>query len=196
MNTIVRTYEKEIEENVGWSYRQRPTIEKMHVGYSSWQRIISRNPRLFHSYIIRSEEKTYYQDFITGRLSHAVISINYADKLEDEINKSKYILRLKNNWDDEGAKKYDRQTWEKAIKFLRDLYSKVIERKDPNLIPKIYHGPDQSIDLFWDYEEMNLLINVAFRGEKATFSAENANGNLNGEFDLSNFNRAVFDFLF
>lgn len=81
--------------------------------------------------------------------------------LIQSIEKSKYILELKDNWDDEGAKAYLKDTWIKAIKFIVNYAELILAHTGKSIIaPNIYHGPDGSIDLLWKHLSFNLLINI------------------------------------
>lgn len=80
--------------------------------------------------------------------------------LRDEINTSKYMLQFEDNWDGEGSEPYNAKTWIDAVSFICnyanwvfDCYKQIIP------IPNIYHAPKGSIDLYWEKETFNLLIN-------------------------------------
>jgi hypothetical protein len=67
------------------------------------------------------------------------------------IDKSQYILKLEDDWDDAGSEKYHAQTWVNAMSFLM-RYAKALH-DDFNIViksPKIYHGPKGSIDIIWE----------------------------------------------
>ena len=60
--------------------------------------------------------------------------------------------------------------WQKTIRFaadyanwLFDLFGKKIA------VPKIYHGPAGSMDVYWENEPYNLFINIPSDNEPATF---------------------------
>ena len=86
---------------------------------------------------------------------------NIFNELFIEIEKSKYILDLEDDYDDEGAESYSKEIWEKSTQFLisnaKNIYkqeSKIID------VPSIFHGPDGSIDILWQKEDYRLLINI------------------------------------
>lgn len=97
--------------------------------------------------------------------------------IQKAVEKSKYILDLQENWDDEGAEAYTEATWIKAVSFLCEFSIDTLKTfgKTP-LTPKIYHGPQGSIDILWKSKELNLLLNIPKGDEVATFSGENSLG--------------------
>ncbi len=67
------------------------------------------------------------------------------------IEKSKRMLELDDDWDDEGSIGYTQETWDKSIQFLIDynmwylkIYNRLLE------VPKIYIGPKGGIDIIWE----------------------------------------------
>jgi hypothetical protein len=79
----------------------------------------------------------------------------------DAVEKSEYILDLPEDWDDEGSPRYERETWERAVKFVLrnavELWRKERVRVEP---PALHNGPDASIDIHWRSPGAELLINV------------------------------------
>jgi putative addiction module component (TIGR02574 family) len=107
--------------------------------------------------------------------------------LNNEIEKSKdYILRLEDNWDDEGSKKYLLTTYNKAIDILRSLIidGSQIYKKSIS-IPRILPGPNGSIDLHWQTEEYDLLMNIPENPiDPVSFAGDDSGKNcINGTFD-------------
>lgn len=85
-----------------------------------------------------------------GNLPEQLISI------AEEIEKSKYILALDDNWDDQGAPGYDFDAWRKAAIFLSELSTKIFNSYGQIIkTPKIYHGSNGSIDIYWKNESFN-----------------------------------------
>ena len=90
------------------------------------------------------------------------------------IEKSKSILLLEDDWDDEGSTKYDEYTWVESIKFLLDYASTLYQDFNIEIdIPKIYNGPRGSIDILWETSTYLFLININKNGEDAVFYADN-----------------------
>lgn len=118
------------------------------------------------------------------------------DELKDlasAVEKSKYMLELGNNFDDAGSPAYSEDTWEKAVIFITnyacwlfDIFGKIIAT------PKIYHAPEGSVDLYWENERFNLLINIPAGGEPATFYGDNYGSQvIEGKFDPTMFQQAL-----
>lgn len=106
------------------------------------------------------------------------------------IEKSKYLLELKDNWDGEGAEGYDPQTWIRAVKFICN-YATRIYHADKKIIifPVVYHGPSGSIDLLWETDKYNLLFNFPKAPDSpANFYGDNyQRQKIEGVFDPENF---------
>lgn len=89
-----------------------------------------------------------------------VIIVSRLSEISKAIQESKYILDLKDDWDDEGSVGYELSTWKRAVGFLTDLAKTALDSFgvliDP---PKIYHGPDGSIDMLWKNEAYKILVN-------------------------------------
>lgn len=82
-------------------------------------------------------------------------------QIEDEIKASRYMLDLGDDWDDEGAPGYRRETWERATGFVRQAAREFAELTGrPAPAPRISHGPESSVDILWDVESRRLLVNV------------------------------------
>lgn len=110
--------------------------------------------------------------------------------LVDSIKKSEYIIELKEDWDDNNSIGYKYETWKSSIKFLMGFAVAIYERVNIQIdIPKIYHGPNGSIDILWEYPKYTLLINIAPLGTKGEFYCDNSNGTqtIKGEFPVVSF---------
>ncbi len=109
------------------------------------------------------------------------------------IEKSRYILQLEKNFDGSESEAYSPETWLKTVSFvaeyanwLFDLFGKTMA------VPKIYHGPDSSIDIYWENERFNLLINIPPGTAPATFYGDNYGTQITeGRFDPANFREAL-----
>ncbi len=114
------------------------------------------------------------------------------DYLFDAINKSKYILNLEDNWDDEGAEKYNSDTLNNAIGFVIAFADRINQDSHHQIyVPKILHGPDKSIDIFWEEDGFRLIINIEESGNKASFywdDGKDLSQFIEGTFELSKVN--------
>lgn len=96
------------------------------------------------------------------------------DGIEIAIERSRSLLELPSNWDGEGASPIRIETWESAMSFLRGLAR---EYASSNFgfpaAPTISPGPEASIDLYWNTDSRELLINYPENpSSQPTFSAE------------------------
>ena len=88
--------------------------------------------------------------------------------LANEIEKSKYLLDLKEDWDDEGGLPIEFVTWKRAISFLVDYALWLYNDQQYFVIepPQINSGPGSSIDLLWRNDKYRLLVNISEDSEK------------------------------
>ena len=109
---------------------------------------------------------------------------NSFSALIKEIDESKYILSQKIDSEEESGPLYSLDVWIKSIRFIIKYANYISSNsKQYILTPKIYHGPNGSIDFYWDYHFFNMLLNVPIEG-KGTFSADdNGFNKLNGVFN-------------
>jgi len=108
-------------------------------------------------------------------------------KLLKEIKNSETrILSLEDNWDKEGSKAYKKESFDRAVTFLEQLYQKLIYEHDLRIqIPAIGPGPEGSIDIHWKTNKFELLLNIpedyqelaGFYGDD--YDKESIEGNLN-----------------
>ncbi len=143
----------------------------------------------YHFLFPQKEEETLYTGKIhqRGRYYSSQLIIDLIDGkvrkvprvfegLKNAIEKSKYILELEDDWDDEGSLAYEKVTWLRAINFLLDYANAYYDQIKLITTPKIYHGPDGSIDILWENENISLLINIPEDEEKANFYGKNIKG--------------------
>jgi hypothetical protein len=116
-----------------------------------------RHPRskpkygIIYKDVIRADHEEASRYYLTSEMS----------SLLDEINKSRSLLELEDNWDDEGSVGYDESTWLRARNFLiRNAVRLHQSKKKPFDSPEISPGPNGSIDLHWKTDARELLINV------------------------------------
>ncbi|MGV3704590.1 MAG: hypothetical protein ACO1NU_04355 [Arcticibacter sp.] len=147
-------------------------------------------------HIFLKNELTSISNFISiNGVGVGVVPIELRN-LAEEIERSKYMLELPDNWDDEGAIGYTVETWIKAIKFLINYSTSILNTTGKTIfIPKIYHGPEGSIDIYWEYERFNLLINITNTGLCTYFGDNYKSNKIHGEFDASDYEFLLFPFL-
>ena len=77
------------------------------------------------------------------------------------INKSRWILDLVPDWNDEGALIVSKQTWKRASLFLWRHIQEVFDSTGKMLdIPNITPNPDGGIGYYWKTARYELLINI------------------------------------
>jgi len=121
--------------------------------------------------IERSYEKPYsrYKDKfkkieVVGSILISEINLTINSNLQHiykEIDHSKYILALQENWDDEGAEVIPKDMWYRSVKFLVDYASWIYETYNEIIeTPEINPVRNGSIDLSWRTQNARLLINI------------------------------------
>lgn len=81
--------------------------------------------------------------------------------IEREIVRSRVLLDLTKDWDGEGSEGYAEQTWRRAAKIVRQQALATWETQHAVIpTPRIVPGPQGSIDIHWQSESFELLINV------------------------------------
>ena len=104
------------------------------------------------------------------------------NSLRDAIDKSRYILELKDDWDDAEGVGYSEPTWNRAQSFLmRNALKLWRSHKICFDAPRILPGPEGSIDLHWKTADRELLINVPARSQEsiAYYGDDNREGTEN-----------------
>src|SRR5437016_2474479 len=89
-------------------------------------------------------------------------------QLRTAIGKAKLkILSLKDDWDENGSEAYEAATFEQAAEFLISNATRLWKAYSVMLeVPKILPGPDGSIDIHWEIDDRELLINIPPDPEK------------------------------
>ena len=95
-------------------------------------------------------------------------------RLEAEIESSRRMLELPDDWDGEGSPRYSERTFERATAFVRNHVKWLWETFGITApVPQINPGPAGSIDIHWKQRSWELLVNVpAEEGERATFYSD------------------------
>lgn len=108
-------------------------------------------------------------------------------ELVEVINNSKYLLDFRENWDGEGSKAYTSQTWIKSVQFLLKFYEwREQNHKDMIRPPKIYQGPEGSIDIYWKSPTFTYLINIPEETNRANYFYKSSSGtSVEGEFNIT-----------
>ena len=122
------------------------------------------------------------------------VNVIFKDFIE-KIENSKFILELKDNWDDENSKGYSEKTYLNAINFFHRYTQWIWDEKgviidSPNILP----GNEGSVDLFWNKKSYDLLINIpTYPNNVARFYGDNKkDSKIEGAFSLNSFNQGIF----
>ncbi len=107
--------------------------------------------------------------------------------LFESINRSKSILRLEENWDEEGSKGFKDETWISVVKFLvtyfnaaYDIFGEIVKT------PSIFPSENGSIDVLWNSESYRLLVNIQEDSNVITFYGDDRkNTSIKGSCDIS-----------
>lgn len=87
--------------------------------------------------------------------------IDFYDRLTQKLDKIKAnFLALEKNWDGEGAIEFQQQTLNDVKTFLLYFYSTLFTNKMYLDLPMISPDIDGSIDLHWQGESLDFLINI------------------------------------
>ena len=108
------------------------------------------------------------------------------EEVDRVILSSRALLELKEDWDGEGASTISEETWNRAVRFLRNnaatLWEKYAKRAEsPSIVPV----NDGSIDIHWKIARRELLVNIPPNpGKRATYYGDNKQGGNVVEGDL------------
>lgn len=106
--------------------------------------------------------------------------------LDEAINAARGILTLGNNWDGEGSPSYAETTLERAHAFLLAGTLQLWETRRVILpTPRVDAGPDGSIDLHWETNGREMLVNVPPEADETiTFYGDDILTKVKGELTL------------
>ena len=119
------------------------------------------------------------------------VRLDFQHPLEEAdriIQSSRAVLELKEDWDGEGASAITRETWQRAVTFLRRNVLALWERngiqvESPSIVPL----NDGSLDIHWKVARRELLVNVPPEpGKRATDFGDNRQGGnvVEGDLDI------------
>ncbi len=132
---------------------------------------IVRTSKLWDLFHLPTETK-YFEVEVDAGLSVRIP--DYLLLLRSAILQSKYILNLKDGWDDEGSVGYTKETWIKAIKFLLRYGDWIHSSLNSSIFaPFIFHGKNGGIDLLWEQKSFRILIRLDREVQKGVFYADN-----------------------
>ena len=84
------------------------------------------------------------------------------ENYERAVKKSRRLLELSDNWDDEGSPRVNSAAWNKATDFVLEMVRAFTGRiRRPLPVPAISAGPEGSIDVHWRTERREILLNFS-----------------------------------
>lgn len=129
--------------------------------------------KAFEEWIVRESKPT---DWLSVQRTKPPLTVALPS-IDEAIEKSRRILELPVNWDDEGAKPISEATWRRATEFLRRLASALRYCHSVSLLaPRISPCADGSIDLLWRATKLKLLINIQPEDSESDFYGETIDG--------------------
>lgn len=156
--TYVQMYEKEDwPSTVPLMLPPIPFAEK-----SSTSAMIEHTPKKFEMFMPKEIELGYKQ-FDKNTLSKSFPENQKSSLQLDEIligaNK---LLKLPENFDDEGSPSYSYQTLTNTADFLTKLWQVMLDNNLKEIpVPEVLPGPNGTIDILWETGKFDLLINIS-----------------------------------
>ncbi len=118
--------------------------------YRAWRRRVN---------VVKNVDVIHYLYVFVGETKFSIPE--KFEELAKEIERSRYILTLPDNWDDEGSKPYKQETLICAIHFLLDYFYLLDKIYAHSIkVPQIGHGVNGGIDILWKSKDYRLLINI------------------------------------
>jgi len=114
------------------------------------------------------------------------------------IAESREMLNLSNDWNEEGAKKIDENTWRRSVTFLARYALRVLEQSGRVLdAPDITPSVDGSVDIHWDNPayEMLIVIPPDINALASFYGKNRGRSFIKGEFDLNELNKGLIEWL-
>lgn len=119
-------------------------------------------------------------------------------RIREAIAKSRKMLNLSENWDEDGAKPIDLPTWERAASFLSRYAKRIWDRNGRVLdVPDITPSVDGSVDIHWDKPSYEILIVIPSEvGAMASFYGDDrSRAFIKGEFAVEDLNEGLLEWL-
>src|SRR5580658_1862220 len=115
--------------------------------------------------------------------------------ISEEIERSREILKLPEDWDGEGSVGYSEDTWVRVRDFVWNQAKAYWERHHRAIdCPRIEPGPNGRIDIHWKTNTSELLINVPVnRDESLSFYGDTkAGSHIKGSLKDSDYKQAMW----
>lgn len=181
------------------SYKKLALYNKGFINTSKEDWINYREDYFKHGHLLDSDYFTSEAIIINVTDNFSVQLPHEMKELGEEIEKSINFLENSDEWDPDEGELFNSATLKSAIKFLTDYAFWVYDKQGFVIpIPKIYPGPDGSIDLLWKKDQYKLLVNIKpYPKTFATFYGKSDGEEfIEGKFNLGNINQTIFLVLF
>lgn len=123
---------------------------------------------------------------------------NSLQAIEGAIESSRDLIDIEDDWDGEGSPGYLEQTWRRAAQFVREYAAHLAADYGLKIpAPGILPGPDGSIDIHWESDSFELLVNIpADANERAEFYGDDHGSiYIKGNLDPSRVNQGLIEWL-
>nr|WP_294860556.1 hypothetical protein [uncultured Fluviicola sp.] len=173
-------------QKINDTYNYKSTVySPKHSPSSDWQTIDKSTWIKPHR-----DTETISADFSLFISNELELKIPHGDvELQNIFIEAKYILKLEDNWDDEGALSYNIESWKSAANFIIHFYKWLRMIFSGSLhLPKMYHGPKGTIDVVWYDDNFRLFVNIDHINNKGSFYSDTPKRQYTeGEFVLNDF---------
>ncbi|HEC37387.1 hypothetical protein LCGC14_0594750 [marine sediment metagenome] len=101
------------------------------------------------------------------KTSHTFGKLDKRGELNTTLEKYKnYILNLSSNWDGYGAQPINEETLKRAYSLIENILQYFRDKMIEISIPLVQPVPDGSIDINWENDSFELLINISSETDK------------------------------
>ena len=147
---------KMVSEEIAKSLLKRLEQISEEENYKDINELIKNLLRLYDKF--KSDKKSKGQ-ISKSKKSNAIQDLK--NRFEHEIEKySNNIVGLSDNWDSQGSKGYNIDTWERTIYLLKNILFNLWDNMIDIPIPTVLPSPDGSFDINWETGIFELLLNI------------------------------------
>ena len=117
-----------------------------------------------------TQKKDKFRAWFARKASHTPYAETFVlylldvhDGIMREIESSRRILELPEDWDGEGGRGYSKAAWDRAVRFVIETaraWQLALGFASPIPVPQVLPAGNGSIDIHWKEEGFELLVNV------------------------------------
>jgi hypothetical protein len=179
MNSLIELHKPISDANEGWDVSSPSVFDTDPLDY---QQVDAPTPTIW--------KRQHFQTVLSAADKIDEMRRVSADEnfnlFEKTVSEARYILNLPDDWDENGALRISEIVWNRAINFARHVTLWSCKYKRLSIgnvaISPIHSG---GIDLYWQNDFCDLLINIPATGKLGTYHGENRNGeSTSGALDL------------